>query len=255
MKIVTWNINSIRARLEPLVNWLQRTQPDILALQETKVIDADFPSQLLQEIGYHTYFTGQKSYNGVALLSKEPMENLSTQLLNFQTTDARIIIGQQHEYLIACVYVPNGRDLDSEWFTYKLDWLQALQDTLQTLYIDAHRLVILGDFNIAPSARDVYDPQHCHERLLCSTPEREALSQLCNKLGVQDAFAHRHPDTPGFTWWDYRHAAFRRNLGFRIDLQLASPRALHALKDIGVDLEMRRQPKPSDHAPVWAEYA
>ncbi|RMH13955.1 MAG: exodeoxyribonuclease III, partial [Gammaproteobacteria bacterium] len=226
MKIATWNVNSIRVRLEQVIQWLQTHQPDVLALQETKVEDQHFPASSFSEIGYHAVYSGQKTYNGVALISKAPLSEvcMTTPELSdpsMEIGEKRFIAATLGNTRLVNLYVVNGQEVGSPKYEYKLAWLDRIRSWLQQQLQQYSRLIVVGDFNIAPEDRDVYDPEAWRERILCSTPERDALQKI-QALGLEDAFRQLDPSDGSYSWWDYRAAGFRRNRGLRIDLILAS---------------------------------
>jgi len=250
LKIATWNVNSIRTRLDHAMDWLALASPDILALQETKVVDALFPREAFEAKGYNVYCAGQKSYNGVALLSKYPLTDVLA--LDFCSEEKRCLTAMLPEanMRIVTVYVPNGSAVGSEKYGYKLNWLSALQAYLVETLSSVDRCIVLGDFNIAPADSDVYDPDGWREHLLCSTAEREALQALLSS-GFTDTFRMMHPVISGkYSWWDYRMQAFRRKLGLRIDLILHSAALTARVKTCHIDERPRGWERPSDHAPV-----
>ena len=253
MKIATWNVNSLRVRLPHVMQWLIREQPDVLALQETKTEDSNFPAAQLAEAGYRSMYSGQKSYNGVAVLSKAPAEDLVTDFAGLEDPQRRILAVTVGDVRIVDLYVPNGSEVGSEKYGYKLDWLAKLRHWLRSELERYPRLVVLGDFNIAPEDRDVHDPAAWREKILCSTPEREAFRSILN-LGFSDTFRRFEQPEKSFTWWDYRLNGFRRNLGLRIDHILASPALCESCLACRVDVEPRKLERPSDHAPVVAEF-
>ena len=254
-KIATWNVNSIRARLPHVLKWLEEKQPDLLALQETKVIDADFPHTPIEAIGYQVVYTGEKSYNGVALISKQPITDVITQPPMFSESShsfqRRIIAGTVDGIRIVNLYIPNGSDLSSDKYHYKLNWLEKITEFLQEELTHYPSMVVVGDFNIAPTDHDVYDPSVWKNRVLVSEPERTAFQQLL-ALGFVDSFRQFKlaDDQCRFSWWDYRTAAFRRNHGLRIDLILSSFALVDRLQACVIDPEPRAWERPSDHTPV-----
>jgi exodeoxyribonuclease III len=254
MKIASWNVNSLNVRLPHLLDWLQATQPDIVALQETKLEDARFPHQPLAEAGYHAVCSGQKTYNGVAILARQPPGEVQAGIPGLDDAQRRVIAATVGELRVIDLYVVNGQAVGSEKFAYKLRWLEALHGWLVDELARHPQLVVLGDFNIAPDDRDVHDPAAWHEQVLCSTPEREALQRLL-ALGLHDSFRLHSAEAGHYSWWDYRAAAFRRNLGLRIDLVLIADALRPRLRAAGIDSEPRRLERPSDHAPVWVELA
>jgi exodeoxyribonuclease-3 len=253
MKIATWNVNSLRVRLPHVLQWLAREQPDVLALQETKTEDANFPAAELAEAGYHAVYSGQKTYNGVAVLSKAPAGDPVADPEGLDDTQRRILAVTVDGWRIVNLYVPNGGEVGSEKYAYKLDWLARVRTWLRSELERHPRLVVLGDFNVAPEDRDVCDPAAWREKILCSTPEREAFRGLLD-LGLSDAFRRFEQPEKSFTWWDYRMNGFRRNLGLRIDHILVSPAVCESCLVCRVDVEPRRLERPSDHAPVVAEF-
>ena len=253
MKIATWNVNSLRVRLPHVMQWLIREQPDVLALQETKTEDSNFPAAQLAEAGYRSVYSGQKTYNGVAVLSKTPAEDPVTDPIGMDDPQRRILAVTVGDVRIVDLYVPNGSEVGSEKYGYKLDWLAKLRGWLQSELERYPRLVVLGDFNIAPEDRDVHDPAAWREKILCSTPEREAFRSILD-LGFRDTFRRFEQPEKSFTWWDYRLNGFRRNLGLRIDHILASSALCERCLACRVDVEPRKLERPSDHAPVVAEF-
>lgn len=250
----TWNVNSIRARLAHVTRWLGDNPVDVLALQETKVQDTDFPADTFAELGYHSSFVGQKSYNGVAVLSRSPHRVHATALPDFADDQARVLAVEVDDLLLLDLYVPNGQSVGSDKYAYKLAWLDALGDWVEGLVARFPRLLVVGDFNIAPTDADVHDPEAWRDQILCSDAERARLGRLLD-LGLRDAFRSFEQAPQSFSWWDYRAAGFRRNLGLRIDLVLASTALAPALEACAIDVEPRRWEKPSDHAPVIARFA
>lgn len=254
MKIATWNVNSLRVRLPQLLSWLALAQPDVVALQETKVTDADFPESALRDAGYLAAFSGQKTYNGVAVLSRWPLQDIVTDPPNLIDPQRRVLAVTTGAIRIVDLYVPNGSEVGSDKYAYKLDWLEKIADYLaEQLKVHAD-LVVLGDFNIAPEDRDVHDPDAWREKVLCSSAERRAFSRLLD-LGLVDAFRSIEQSDGLYTWWDYRAAAFRRNLGLRIDHLLVSRPLSERVADCRIDLAPRKLERPSDHTPVWLSIA
>ena len=251
IRIATWNVNSLRMRMEHVLKWLAQTQPDIVALQETKTPDDKFPLLELQSSGYQVIFTGQKSYNGVALLSRETAKEEVMALPHWTDPQRRFIAATYEGIRVINVYVPNGASVGSEKYEYKLQWLACLRDYLQTMLKQFPYLVVLGDFNIAPDDRDIYAPQAWIGHVMVSDAERSALREL-HQLGLQDTFRLFDQPPQTFSWWDYRGGSFQRNLGARIDLILAAP-ALRCTT-CTVDPAPRHWETPSDHAPVVATF-
>ncbi|MCA8926357.1 MAG: exodeoxyribonuclease III [Planctomycetes bacterium] len=260
MQIVTWNVNSLRVRLERVQAWLARHQPDVLCLQETKCPDEQFPRAELEDLGYRVEFSGQKGLNGVAILSKAPLSDVAYALPGRDDdTQRRYLAATVDGVRVINVYVPNGQALGSEAFFYKLDWLGRLQRVLVSQHDPAEPLVLLGDFNIAPADRDVHDPVAWANRLHTSAHERAAVERL-QSWGLKDALRELHPEQEGlFSWFDYRDGSgeevVEKNQGIRIDLILATQPLVERLRDVRIDLEERRGDKPSDHAPVVADFA
>jgi len=250
MKIATWNVNSLKVRLPHLLGWLAQQQPDVVCLQETKQQDADFPHAELQAAGYHSVCSGQKTYNGVAILSREPIADVRTGIPDFADEQKRVIAATIADVRIVCVYVPNGQSVDSDKYQYKLNWLAALTAWLKDELAKHPKLALLGDYNIAPEDRDVHDPQAWQGNVLVSEPEREAFKGLA-ALGLRDAFRLFEQDAKSYSWWDYRMLAFRRNQGLRIDHILISA-ALQCTVCV-IDKAPRKLERPSDHTPVIAE--
>jgi exodeoxyribonuclease-3 len=245
-------VNSLKVRLPQLEEWLGSFQPDVLALQETKLEDSKFPGTALAAAGYQSVCSGQKTYNGVALLAREPLLDPVIGIPGFDDPQRRVIAATVGDIRVVDVYVVNGQAVGSEKFAYKLNWLAALRDWLADEIVRHPQLVLLGDFNIAPTDLDVHDPAAWHEEILCSSAERAALADL-QALGLVDSYRHLHPEEQVFSWWDYRQAAFRRNLGLRIDLALIGQALLPRLKAAGIDRTPRYWERPSDHTPVWLE--
>lgn len=249
LKIATWNVNSLRVRLPQVLDWLNANQPDVLALQETKVIDEKFPREMFENMGYHVVHSGQKTYNGVAILSREQPQDTITDLPNLEDPQRRILGATLADIRLLNLYVPNGGEVGSEKYIYKLNWLEGVKNYLREALIEYPRLVVLGDFNVTPEDRDVHNPEKWHEAILCSTPEREALRKILN-LGFYDSFRLFNQEAQSFSWWDYREGAFRRNWGLRIDLILISEALMPECIGCVIDKEPRRLNRPSDHAPV-----
>jgi exodeoxyribonuclease III len=250
MKIVSWNVNSLKVRLEQVQNWLAENQPDALCLQETKTEDINFPLAELQQSGYQVVFSGQKTYNGVAIISKEVATDVQYGLPNFADVQKRMIAATINGVRIVCVYIPNGESVDSDKYQYKLAWLAALQTWLKDEMQRYPKLALLGDYNIAPEDRDVHDPVAWAGKVLCSEPERGAFKAM-QQLGLRDAFRLFEQPEKSYSWWDYRMMGFRRNHGLRIDHILIS--AALECSACSIDKAPRKLERPSDHTPVWAE--
>jgi len=254
LTVASWNVNSIKARLDHLVNWCESARPDVVALQETKTVDAGFPFETLSTLGYHAEISGQPSYNGVAILSREAPQEVVTGIPGFTDEQKRVLGVRFQDLFVLNLYVPNGSAVGSEKYAYKLAWLDALLAWLPTLQAANQKLLIVGDFNVAPDDRDVHDPVAWRDQILCSEPERARIQQLLG-LGFVDTFRMFEPAAGNFSWWDYRAAGFRRNLGLRIDLSLASTvLAANCVASV-IDREPRGWEKPSDHAPVVTRFA
>lgn len=253
MKIATWNVNSLRVRLPHLLQWLAANQPDIVALQETKVVDEQFPQAELSAVGYHAVFAGQKTYNGVAILSKSPATEVISDIPTLDDPQRRILAATIQGIRVVNLYVVNGSEVGSEKYAYKLDWLTKVTAWLQIQAATYPQLVVLGDFNIAPTDADVHNPKTWQGKILCSEPERDALSRI-QALGVADCFRLFEQTDKSFSWWDYRGGGFRRNQGLRIDLILASAALAERCERCVIDKEPRTWEQPSDHTPVIAEF-
>ncbi|MFZ1852599.1 MAG: exodeoxyribonuclease III [Nitrosomonas sp.] len=253
MKIATWNVNSLKVRLPHVIDWLNNHQPDILCLQETKLIDDHFPLNDINALGYHCLFSGQKTYNGVAILSKLAGNDRILDIPQFSDEQKRVISATYGDLRVVCVYVPNGESVESAKYQYKLQWLTALKQWLQQELIRYERLIVLGDFNIAPEDRDVYDPDAWRDKVLCSQPERDALNGLIG-LGLKDSFRLFEQPEKSYTWWDYRMMAFRLNRGLRIDHILISDELTKDCSACSIDKQPRKLERPSDHAPVIVEF-
>jgi exodeoxyribonuclease-3 len=254
LKVASWNVNSLKVRLPHVLDWCEAERPDVLALQETKLTDDRFPVADLEAAGYHSVFSGQPTYNGVAILSREPAQpDVVTDIPGLDDPQRRILAATVGGVRIIDLYVVNGKEVGSDKFAYKLDWLAKVTDWIAGEIERQERVIVLGDFNIAPEDRDVHDPDAWHERILCSTPEREALQRICD-LGLRDTFRLFEQPEKSYSWWDYRQAAFRRNLGLRIDLVLASRPLAESCTRAWIDVGPRRQERPSDHTPVIAEF-
>ncbi len=256
MKIASWNVNSLNVRLPHLVQWLGQARPDIVALQETKLEDAKFPAQALADAGYRSVFAGQKTYNGVAILTRqEEAQDVQIGIPGFDDPQARVLAATVGGLRVIDLYVVNGQAVGSEKYDYKLRWLAAAHHWIAAERERHPNLIVLGDFNIAPDDRDVHDPAVWNDdSILTSTAERAALQGLFD-LGLSDSFRLFETEGGQFSWWDYRAAGFRRNLGLRIDLVLASEALKPRLTAAGIDREPRTWERPSDHAPVWLELA
>ena len=251
MQIATWNVNSVRARMLRLIPWLEQHAPDVVCLQETKCLDERFPREPIEELGYNIATFGQKTYNGVAILSKRPIEDVRCGLPGDAEDDAkRVIAAAIEDLLLLNVYVVNGERVGSDKYDLKLAWLQRLAEYVAQ-YDMSEKLIVTGDFNCTFDDRDVYDPEGWRERILCSTPEREALARVMEP-GLHDAFRKFHEQAGYYTFWDYRTRGYERGNGLRIDHLLMSEPALEVCTGVFIDSEARGGEKPSDHAPVIA---
>ena len=255
MKIVSWNINSLRKRQERLLVWLAETQPDVVCLQETKCTDDQFPELALKSAGYHSAFHGQKSYNGVAILSKLEPRDVRPALCDEEVDpQARVIAATIGDVRVLSIYAPNGQSVGSPAYEYKLKWYSRLRKCVLKNE-DVHApLVVCGDFNVAPKDEDVHDPALWRDSIMCSDDERAAFETLC-EIGLVDTLRIHRKEAGLFTWWDYRMLSFPKNLGLRIDAVLATKTLAERCKDVGIDREMRKGKEPSDHAPIWAEFS
>ncbi len=253
MKIASWNVNSLRVRLEHVLQWLAAEQPDVLVLQEIKMTDEQFPVEDIETAGYHVVYSGQKTYNGVAIISKFPIEEVVKDIPKLDDPQRRILAATIGGVRVLNLYVVNGSEVGSEKFAYKLDWLEKVTDWVEQEKKTHHQFIILGDFNIAPTDRDVHNPKSWHERILCSTPERNALQKILD-LGFVDSFRLFEQKDEIWSWWDYRSGGFQNNKGLRIDLILSSTLLSEQCTACFVDSEPRGWERPSDHAPVVAIY-
>jgi exodeoxyribonuclease III len=252
MRIATWNVNSLKVRLPHVRDWLVANPVDVLCLQETKQQDEDFPQDELQTVGYHSKFSGQKTYNGVAILSRAPAREVQHGIPDYDDEQKRVIAATFGDIRVVCIYVPNGQAVDSDKYYYKLKWLTALRDWLEEELIRHPKLVVLGDYNIAPEDRDVHDPAVWQGNVLVSEAERIHFQNLI-KLGLYDSFRLFEQPEKSFTWWDYRMMAFRRNHGLRIDHILISVPLVAQCKSCVIDKAPRKLERPSDHVPVVVE--
>jgi exodeoxyribonuclease-3 len=253
MKLATWNVNSLKVRLPHLADWLARSRPEIVCLQETKLEDAKFPREEIAAAGYAAAFSGQRTYNGVAILSAAPLSEVAAGIPGFADEQKRVLAGTLGDLRIVCVYAPNGQAVGSDKYAYKLRWYEALREWLRAELARRPRLAVAGDFNVAPEPRDVHDPKLWEGQVLFSEPERAALRGLTD-LGLADSFRLFPQPEREFTWWDYRMRAFRRNAGLRIDHVLLSPVLAARCRACAIDKAPRGLERPSDHAPVIAEF-
>ncbi len=251
MKLATWNVNSLKVRLPHLLDWLAATRTDVVCLQETKQEDAKFPRAEIEAAGYQVAFSGQKTYNGVAIVSRTPLADVQAGILGFEDEQKRVLVATVEGVRVVCVYIPNGQSLDSDKYRYKLRWLDALNVWLREELTRYPELALLGDYNIAPQDRDVHDPAAWAGNVLVSEPERAQFQALLD-MGLSDAFRMFEQPEKSFTWWDYRAAGFRRDLGLRIDHILLSPRLASRCVAVDIDRGPRKLERPSDHTPVVA---
>lgn len=252
-KIATWNVNSLNVRLPHVLQWLETEQPDVLALQETKTVDEKFPIEAIETAGYHVSFAGQKTYNGVATLCKSSVETIATALPDYADEQRRVLAVNVAGIIVLNLYVPNGSEVDSDKYRYKLEWFSKLHPFIEQLLTQNERIIILGDFNIAPEDQDVHAPEEWEGKVLVSQPERDELQKIVD-TGFSDCFRLFEQAEKSFSWWDYRAAGFRRNRGLRIDHILASDSLSGACRKSYIDVEPRKLERPSDHTPVVAEF-
>src|SRR5438552_261741 len=252
MKIVSWNINSLRKRQDRLFDWLEAIKPDIVCLQDTQCPDDQFPALALQAVGYRSAYHGEKSYNGVAILAnREPRDLRPSLCVEVVDPQARVIAATIDDVRVFSIYAPNGQAIGSPAYEYKLYWYRRLRDCVAKE--ESSDVVVCGDFNIAPEDIDVYDPDLWHGAIMASESERAAFRELC-KIGLRDTLRIHHKEGELYTWWDYQMRAFEKNRGLRIDAVLASEKLATKCIAAGIDREMRKGKEPSDHAPVWAEF-
>jgi exodeoxyribonuclease III len=253
MRIATWNVNSVKVRLPRLVDWLSTAKPDVALLQELKCIDEGFPRDAVEDLGYNVACHGQKTYNGVAILSKRPIEDVSRGLPGDDgDAHARYIEATISGVRIASLYLPNGNPVDTEKFTYKLGWMDRLIAHAKSLLAAEETFVLGGDYNVCPEDRDVYDPAGFADDALCRPESRSRYRALLN-LGLTEAYRAIHPHEIAYSYWDYQAGAWQKDHGLRIDHLLLSPQAADRLKDCDIDRTPRAKEKPSDHTPVWCE--
>ena len=254
LTVASWNVNSLKVRLPQVLKWLKANQPDVLGLQELKMQTEDFPALEFKALGYHTIASGQKTYNGVALISRKPITDVVTDIPGLEDPQRRVLAATIDGIRIINLYVVNGEAVGSEKFAYKLTWLDALLKWVAAEMAAHDKLIVMGDFNIAPDDRDVYDPKAWEGKVPCSEDERNRLRSLL-ELGLVDTFRLHEQPPETFSWWDYRAASFRRNRGLRIDLVLASKALSDHCSRAWIDREPRTWERPSDHAPVVAEFS
>lgn len=252
MKLATWNVNSLSVRLPQVLDWLKNTSTDVLALQETKLTDDRFPHEAFEQLGYQSACFGQKTYNGVAIISKSALADVVCNNPEFEDVQARIIAATIEDIRFVCAYIPNGQAPGTEKFEYKMSWLCALKSHLQKVLIEHPRLILTGDFNIVPTDADVYDPVAWKGQILCTDEERAHFQKLL-ALGLNDAFRLFEQPPKSWSWWDYRNLAFRKNQGLRIDHILVSDALKSEVEACIIDKEPRKNERPSDHTPVVVE--
>ena len=252
MRLAAWNVNSLKVRLPQLLEWLALQQPDAVCLQETKLEDQNFPRQDIEAAGYQVVFSGQKTYNGVALLTRETPTDVVCGNPYFPDPQKRLIAATVNGIRLICAYIPNGQAVGSDKYDYKLAWLRALETWLGEQLLAHPQLALAGDFNIAPEDRDVYNPAAWAGQILCSEPERAAFQRLV-ALGLKDSFRLFEQPEKSFSWWDYRMLGFQKNHGLRIDHILLSAPLAERCHAAGIDRDMRKRERPSDHAPVTAD--
>lgn len=254
LKLATWNVNSLKVRLGQLLEWIATGAPDVICLQETKLDDPKFPVDEIEAAGYEVVFSGQKTYNGVAIVSRAPCSATLCGIPGFADEQKRVIAATVGNLRIVDAYVPNGQSVDSDKYRYKLDWLSAFTRWLEGELARYPELAVVGDFNIAPEPADVHDPKAWEGQVLFSKPEREAFRGLID-LGFVDSFRLFDQPEKSFTWWDYRLNAFKRGMGLRIDHILLSPSLAERCREVSIVKDMRALERPSDHAPVVADIA
>jgi exodeoxyribonuclease-3 len=254
MKITTWNVNSLKVRLPQLLEWLAANPVDVIGIQETKLTDEAFPAAEIEAAGWHWAHNGQKTYNGVALLARQPLEDVSRDLPGLDDPQKRVIAATVGDVRVVNLYVPNGQAVGSDKYAYKLRWLAAVRDYLEEELAGNELLAVTGDYNIAPADEDVYDPAEWQGQVLCSEAERAAFHALLD-VGLRDSFRLFSQPPQSFSWWDYRQGGFRRNQGLRIDHVLASAPLAAACRACTIDVAPRKNERPSDHTPVSADFA
>jgi len=254
MQVVTWNVNSVRARLPRILPWLAELRPEVVCLQETKCLDEAFPVEEFEELGYECALHGQKTYNGVAILSRVGVEDVVCGVPGEgDDAQARVIAGTVGDLRLLNLYVVNGKSVGDSKYDFKLEWMQRVADYVAADFPMDQKIVVVGDFNVTFDDRDVHDPDAWRGKILCSQPERDALAAIMEP-GLTDAFREFESEGGHYTWWDFRTRGFQRGLGLRIDHVLLSPPAMEACTGVRVDLEERAREKPSDHAPVIASF-
>lgn len=254
IKFLNWNVNSVHARMERVLKVLERHQPDVVCFQETKTPDEKFPNQIFKDLGYHSYIHGQKSYNGVCILSKIEAKEIKKGFGDGIVDDhARFIWGDFGKFSVASAYIPNGQELEAPAYQYKLQWFDRLKCFIERNNLIQKNFILTGDFNVAPEDIDVYDPKVWKGRIHFSDPEKQKMKEL-KEIGLVDTFRHLNPETQSFSWWDYRSLSFPKNLGLRIDFMYATPETIKKCVGFTMDREERKGSKPSDHIPLIGEY-
>ena len=258
MKIASWNVNSIKARLEHVLNYCQNSSVDVLLMQEIKTEEKNFPFNEFEDLGYHSYVFGQKSYNGVAIISKKKLENVSTDIIKDKLKQARTISAEfefkKRKILVINIYTPNGNPVDTEKYDYKKKWLNDLTKVLKKLGQKNENIILSGDFNIIPAAEDVYNAKSFEDDALFRLEIRKKYREILN-MGYVDSYRHKYPDTEGYTFWDYMRGAWQKNNGMRIDHFLLSNSLINILKNVSINKTPRGKEKPSDHTPIEIELA
>jgi exodeoxyribonuclease-3 len=253
MKIASWNVNSLKVRLEQVLKWSLQNLPDVLAIQETKLTDENFPKQAIEDAGFYVVYSGQPTYNGVAIISSSEATDVITDIDGLDDPQRRILAATIDDVRIINLYVVNGSEPNSEKYQYKLHWLEKVTEFIEKQIQEHEYVVVLGDFNIAPDDRDVYDPNYWRGKILCTDKERAKLENILD-LGFDDSFRLLHDGAGYYSWWDYRMAGFQRNLGLRIDLILTNEAMSEMLTSAYIDKAPRAWERPSDHTPVVAEF-
>ena len=258
MKISSWNVNSVRARIENIKDYLNKFSPNILLMQEIKTEEKNFPFNEFEDLGYHSYVFGQKSYNGVAIISKKKLENVSTDIIKDKLKQARTISAEfefkKRQILVINIYTPNGNPVDTEKYDYKKKWLNDLTKVLKKLGQKNENIILSGDFNIIPAAEDVYNAKSFEDDALFRLEIRKKYREILN-MGYVDSYRHKYPDTEGYTFWDYMRGAWQKNNGMRIDHFLLSNSLINILKNVSINKTPRGKEKPSDHTPIEIELA
>ena len=258
MKISSWNVNSVRARIENIKDYLKKFSPNILLMQEIKTEEKNFPFNEFEDLGYHSYVFGQKSYNGVAIISKKKLENVSTDIIKDKLKQARTISAEfefkKRKILVINIYTPNGNPVDTEKYDYKKKWLDDLTKLLKKLGQKNENIILSGDFNIIPAAEDVYNAKSFEDDALFRLEIRKKYREILN-MGYVDSYRHKYPDTEGYTFWDYMRGAWQKNNGMRIDHFLLSNSLINILKNVSINKTPRGKEKPSDHTPIEIELA